>query len=69
MMLQRRVTRALDSDDDRRAAGVTAQFHAICQGLASCEINGVWRAMQVKDPERMWQETLAGYVGSLAIAG
>lgn len=44
---------------------VTAQFHAICQGLASCEVNGVFQAMGVRDARAQWTDALAAYVQGL----
>jgi AcrR family transcriptional regulator len=45
---------------------IAAGFHAVCQGLASCEINGVFTAMRVRNPARLWRDTLAAYVAGLS---
>jgi AcrR family transcriptional regulator len=45
-----------------RRQDIATGFHAVCQGLASCEINGVFAAMRVKDPAKLWRDTLASYV-------
>ena len=49
-----------------RRQEIAAGFHAVCQGLASCEINGVFAAMRVEDPARLWRDTLAAYLTGLS---
>ena len=58
-VLRRRVEPLVGEED---VGDVTAQVHAICQGLASCEVNGVFRAMRAGEPERHWRAVLEAYV-------
>jgi len=47
---------------------VTWQFHAICQGLASVELNG-WFVQARLDPLATWRDTLRAFVAGLAPPG
>lgn len=40
---------------------LTAAFHAICQGFASCQVNMVFDGMRVPDPEHLLTVTLRGW--------
>ncbi|MFP5332170.1 MAG: TetR-like C-terminal domain-containing protein, partial [Acidimicrobiia bacterium] len=51
----------IDADD------TVIQFHALCQGLASTEINGVMGAMGASDLDRHWHESLTAYVTGLVV--
>lgn len=49
---------------------VVIEFHALCQGLASTEINGVMRAMGARvDPAHHWDRALRAYVAGLLADG
>lgn len=46
------------------------EFHAICQGLASTEINGVMRAMGARvDPSLHWDRVLRAYLEGVVAGG
>lgn len=60
--LRHRVQRVADVHPQVDVDAVVVQFHAVCQGLAGSEINGMMRAMGGKDTMRLWRETLTSYV-------
>lgn len=41
---------------------LTAAFHAICQGFASCQVNQVFDGMRVSDPEQLLATTLRQWI-------
>ena len=65
--LARWVARALDAAPrpSTDLAAATVHVHALSQGLASCEVNGVFRGMGVRDAERQWRESLTALVRGL----
>lgn len=66
--LHRWVQRVGDRHPGIDVDATVVQFHAICQGLASSEINGMMRAMGGRDTERQWREALTAYVHGLVAA-
>lgn len=43
-------------------------FHALCQGLTSCEVNGVFAAMGVTDVEAVWRGMLGAWLTGVRAA-
>ena len=62
--LRTRIGRAF-GDDDRSGLDsrrLTAAFHAICQGFASCHVNQVFDGMRVTDTEELLATTLRNWI-------
>lgn len=69
-LLQSRVQRCADAGllRKRSVGSATAAFHALCQGLASMELQG-WLDHYPGGAERVWEETLTSLVKGFGTQG
>jgi|FLYL01.1.fsa_nt_gi AcrR family transcriptional regulator len=71
--LVRRAQQAGALPDDMTANELSYTFHAVCQGLASCELAGkpppvgasMWPMIDGSDPEFLWRRTLRAFLQGL----